>query len=698
MGFPQCPNFGCSQPLTRAAATNTGSFRYVRLSANGNTLTSGSKEVLWDYVRFVPATYQPVNLLQHLYAPNECPFCGNETKHHFTPFPINTFSGNYNYQTTDFEIAAVGQPLRFERSYNSLPVTGTVVYSKPLGYGWTHNYDLKLAFPTDPGGEAGVVILKAPHGSRLRFGDNGNGTYIAYPGVWATMIRGGTGPSSYVYTVTAVSQETFVFTNTGRLIHHLDPQGNATHLTYTGGITLTRVTDAASGRSLDFAYNSAGRLRRVTDHTGRAVTYSYNGSGDLTQVVDTRGMTWTYTYSGNHYLHIVTDPTNRIVEKTFFDSQGRATSQQNGAGQPIVQITYGSNTRTVTEMGRVLTDTYGTNNLLVGQTDALGRSQSYDFDNGFNRKKVMDARHNPITYTYVTTLGLTTAITDALGNRTRFTYDARNNLTSITDARNNTLSYTYDLTNNLKTITTVSGTTVYTYNSRGQVTNITNERGKTITYTYDSATGNLIRITNPLGQQTGFTYDSLGRVTRITNARGIVTRYQYVSNSDLLSAVTENYLTSSCPATECNLITDYGYDRAGRLTSFIDPKSVETRYEYDSAGRLSRVIQNYSNGVHVAGEAPDQDVITRYEYDTNGRLKYIYDPLDRRAYFEYNPLGQVSRVVLNYDDGAYNPAEPDRDVITTYGYDEVGNLTRVTNNAGETMTYVYDTLNRLTQI
>jgi hypothetical protein len=83
--------------------------------------------------------------------------------------PINTSTGNYNYGTTDLSIPSVGQPLHFERTYNSMQITGTAVYSRPLGYGWTHNYEFNLTFPGDPGGEPGTVILKAPHGSRLRF-------------------------------------------------------------------------------------------------------------------------------------------------------------------------------------------------------------------------------------------------------------------------------------------------------------------------------------------------------------------------------------------------------------------------------------------------------------------------------------------------------------------------------------------------
>jgi YD repeat-containing protein len=141
----------------------------------------------------------------------ECPFsaCSIEAQH-LAGDPINTFSGNYNYQATDLSIPTVGQPLRFERSYNSLLVSGSVVYSRLLGYGWTHNYDINLTLRGDPGGEPGTAILKAPHGSRMRFTDDGDSTYDPYPGVWAIMTRQGTS-APYTYVVTAANQTVYTF-------------------------------------------------------------------------------------------------------------------------------------------------------------------------------------------------------------------------------------------------------------------------------------------------------------------------------------------------------------------------------------------------------------------------------------------------------------------------------------------------------
>jgi hypothetical protein len=38
-----------------------------------------------------------------------------------------------------------------------------------LGYGWTHNWALRVLGAADPGGEAGYTIVVAPDGARLRY-------------------------------------------------------------------------------------------------------------------------------------------------------------------------------------------------------------------------------------------------------------------------------------------------------------------------------------------------------------------------------------------------------------------------------------------------------------------------------------------------------------------------------------------------
>ena len=110
----------------------------------------------------------------------------------------------------------MGGPLRLERSYNAL---ATDLYTVPLGYGWTHNYAIGLDFSEDD-----TVIVRGCRGSRFRFEDEGGGAYDPYPGVWATLTR--TLELSPTYYLRGVDQSTYVFTYTGQLVEHGDPQGH----------------------------------------------------------------------------------------------------------------------------------------------------------------------------------------------------------------------------------------------------------------------------------------------------------------------------------------------------------------------------------------------------------------------------------------------------------------------------------------
>ncbi|GEM_PF-6097684 len=130
-------------------------------------------------------------------SPNECPLSACD-QNSFWGGPINALTGNYNYQMTDISIPTRGLPLVFERTYNSLMNKNA---TNSLGYGWTHNYDLKLDFKIP------TVTLKMAHGSQLRFRNNGDGSFTAWPGVWASMTQS----TADSYMVTATNQIRYTF-------------------------------------------------------------------------------------------------------------------------------------------------------------------------------------------------------------------------------------------------------------------------------------------------------------------------------------------------------------------------------------------------------------------------------------------------------------------------------------------------------
>ncbi|MCP4360369.1 MAG: RHS repeat protein, partial [Chloroflexi bacterium] len=454
----------------------------------------------------------------------------------------------------------------------------------------------------------------------------------------------------------------------------------------------------------------------MTDHTDRDVEFGYDSDNNLSVVTDTRELQWTYVYTSPpphtedpHLLYKIINPEDEIVEKTYFDSEGRAIGQEDGLGRTVVDIDYNDDYRYITESGREYTDLYDATGFLISQEDDAG-TQTYDFDASFNRSYDEDGNGNPTQYLR-DSLGRTLVITAANNKTTTFDYYGKTtNLKSSTDARNRTTHYLYNGQNNLISTTNSLGhSTLYTYNARGQTLAVTDENGNITRYGYDSW-GNRTVITDALDHVTRYEYDDLGRVVTTTDALNKVTVNEY-DNADNLVKVTENYLASQpknhyitpspgVPGGHYNLITQYVYDGANRRTIVTDTLGRVTVNLYDDAGRLSQTIENQHPTQSGRNYQKEYNLTTSYGYDEFGRQVAITDTLDHVTRTKYDEdTGRVERTIVNYKNGAYNGNSPDEDIITEYVYDAAGNVVQTIElpGAGEERTTctVYDNLNRV---
>ena len=623
----------------------------------------------------------------------ECPICSDEVQGSAGD-PINTYHGNFSYRATDLSLPTVGQSLKVERTYNTLFLTDTRVYTQLVGYGWIHNYNVHLTLPADLGGEENTVILNTMHGSRLRFTIDGN-EYVPDPGIQATLISTLNDPK--VYTVTAAHQETYVFTATGQMIAYYDTKGNQTAYTYQDE-RLSRITDVGSGRWLDFGYDDQARLTSVTDPISRSVRYGYDLNGDLSVVTDTRGLTWTYVYTGAHLLSTIIDPDGRIVERVFYDTQARAVRQEDGLGNPTVQLEYalGGGMRVITEAGKTTTDIYDVEAVLVGRSDAQGNTQDYVLNDNLLRESVSDANGNATRFAR-TALGLTTAITDAQGEVTTMTYDDLNNLTQMTDARGVTTAFTYSGTFLTRRTDALGNTWIYTPTTDGRNLLAAEEApgGRVTQYEYDQY-GQRSAVTDTLQNVTRSAYDPIGRLITTTDAAGLMTLNTY-DNADHLVAVTRNYTSTSAQQNyrdAYNLITRYQYDGFGRQIAVTDTVGHVTRNFYDGAGRLVSMTVNYSPTV-----GPNYQNLynftTSYGYDSAGRQSLVTDTLGTATRTAYDNLSRPVTVTQNYKNGIFDPLFPDEDLASITHYDAVGNPIEQIDPAGRINRTYYDNLNRV---
>lgn len=605
--------------------------------------------------------------------------------------PVNTALGNYSYEHTDLKLS--GNPgLAFTRAYNSQDT-----YQGPLGYGWTHSYNIFLSIP-----DSQTATVKYPDGHEEDYTANGDGTFSpAFGGIYGVLVQNQDG----TYTLKNKAQTVYNFASDGTLTSIVDKNGNTVSLSYTNG-NLTSVTDPA-GRTLSLTYDSSNRIVGITDSLGRTVSYTYDTNGNLASYTDANGGVWNYQYDLSNEITQITMPNwNVLVKNTY--SGGKVVSQANGLGNTttfMYDVPHMGFTTVTDPMGRRTFYGHDSKYELTMVINPLGQSAAYAYDANGNRTSVTDMRGHVTRYTY-DAMGNVTSKIDALGNVTSISYDALNDPLTKTDPLGNKTTFTYDSKGNLLTATDALGnTTTFTYTSSGQIAAITDANGNSSAFTYDAA-GNLSTAQDPLGDSTSYTYDAAGRKTSVTDANGEKATYAYDGDDNLLSVTDPNGKTAT-----------YAYDLDNNQISATDKNGVTTSYAYDALDEVTKV-SSPDTGVTAITYDPDQEMATRtdangvtitYGYDAAGRLKTVSFPdatqnialsydatTSQRGFltgmtdasgttaYQYDALGRVVQKQTTILGHSYT---------ASYQYDKDGNLVSETYPDGRLVVYAFNAVN-----
>jgi YD repeat-containing protein len=603
--------------------------------------------------------------------------------------PINTRTGNYDYTQQDISISALGKPLQFKRTYNSQRPGDPA-----LGNGWTDNYNLRIRL--DPG----AVIVRTCQGQEYSFlGDHtsASGVYRGAPGVAGVLTRTGT-YGGYTYYLTTANNDRYTFNADGLPTEIRDAQGHLTTLTYAGS-QLIRVADATGQRYLNFTYDPQGHLIQISDPLSRAIGYGYDGVGNLSVMTDSLGRPWTYVYTGT-LLQEIRNPSGEVVERTEFDDQRRAVRQWNGT-QLALEFQYLATTdewglpapvTIITDaLGHATVDTYDSRGTLVAQTEtAVSTDRIYDYN--FHLTEQTDRNGNPTSFIY-NAMGRPLVITDALGNDTQLQYDTQNHLIQLTDASGSSSYYTY--TGNLLTAQSdaLGHTTIYTYNAQNLLMAQQDPQGRVNQYQYD-LWGQHTAVTTTEGVM-HYGYDRVGRLITTTDTFNRVAVNAY-DNADRLSTVTRNYLAGQPQNYQhaYNLIASYGYDLAGRQVAVTDTLGHVTRNVYDGNGQLIETIVNY-DPARAQNELNQYNITTQYGYDVAGHQILVTDTLGHASRTDYDAQSRPVTMTTNYQDGVYDPAHPDDDIIRVTQYDPAGNAIAQIDPLGRVTRTWYDEVNRV---
>jgi len=405
----------------------------------------------------------------------------------------------------------------------------------------------------------------------------------------------------------------------GRAYQSTDARGFMTQTRYDGvgravavtqNYTPTLPARADANVSTGTAYDALGRTTVTTDAVGTPTTYSYNGLDQTVAVTTPAVLTSTRTSS------------------TGYDGTGATRWTQGPDGSYTVYQTDG--------LGRVVTATQAYSPSAPAGNPAANLTTQTLYDAAGRVVETIDPAGHVISTTY----NLRDQVTQSIQNYVPAGQPC------LQPPCNVTTSATYDRAGDRVSATDALGhTTTYGYDAAGEQTSTTDALGYTTRTGYDVG-GRAITTTDQLGRQSVTGYDDLDEV--ISQTTGLTT--------DVTGAYTATGTTS---------VSSYSY---GLQTDSSGPDGVDTQQQYDGLGRVI---------TRTLGDGTGLDAVTATGYDAAGRAVTVTvgatSTLARADVTAYNADGSISAAVQNWTgSGAYDPAHPDQNVATRYGYDAAG--------------------------
>ena len=428
-------------------------------------------------------------------------------------------------------------------------------------------------------------------------------------------------------------QEVWTVDGAGRLVSSIGDSSGAlaaVGLAYDSRGRLTTISQ--SSRQTQFAYNNANWPTSFTEPDGKVTTFITDNAGRITSATLPGNRTVALAYDGNGNLTSLTPPGRTAHTFTYApDNQYLSYTPPTVSGGGSSQWTYNTD-RNLTSYSR------------PGSSLSLGY-----LHNGYQ-------------------LG---SMTLARGSRSQ-SFDAAGRLQTVMDPSGVGLSYSYDgpLLTSRSQSGPAAGSVQFAYNANWLINSISVNNANPVAYQYDDD----LRLTAAGGL-------TLNRHA----AHGLVMGSQLGNVTDAWSyntyAEAASYIATYNSSTTL-LQTTFTRDGNGRITGKVETIGGVTTtyaYTYDAAGRLAEVRQNNS-------------VVGSYSYDVNGNrltangVNATFDAQDR--------LTQAGSAQFAYTGAGYLSSKTVGSAVTSYQYDEAGNLMSVTLPNATQLTYLVDGLNR----
>ncbi|MBR4108919.1 MAG: hypothetical protein IKK41_01140, partial [Oscillospiraceae bacterium] len=354
-----------------------------------------------------------------------------------------------------------------------------------------------------------------------------------------------------------------------------------------------------------YTYDGDGNVISVRDLQGKTTNYEYNTNGDLTKILQDNKAKMTYTYDNYHNVTRAVSEEGIVYEFTY-DTYGNNTS---------VAIVSGDGSKITTSAAYTQDG-----NRMVSSTDALGNVTKYSYNANTNMLEWVQYPND--------TDG--TEGEDIWDTRTHYSYDSMYRLT-YADVDTNYSSYfyadyCYDSYGYLCWIETISTWYDFYYGDFGLRTSVEIGGYTLAEYSYtDDRNYYLETLDYGNGDSIQYEYDDMGRVTKQTYEDGETVTYQY-DNNGALATVTDS---------ETGIKTTYYYDFTDRVMKYVesgDGYSHCVGYEYDQLNNLTSIVDTINGTTRT----------TSYSYDEDNRIESVITENSSTSY-SYDGFGRVSQ-------------------------------------------------------
>ena len=492
-----------------------------------------------------------------------------------------------------------------------------------------------------------------------------------------------------------VHTTSFDYDASGNPTKETDAEGNETDFTHdsngnrlTESRTRTLPDSSVQTLTTTSTYDKLGRLVRTTDPGGTFTRTVYDAIGKQKETFDKLGRKTTFAYDQMGQLETITYP-DTTTEAFTYDKEGRRFTSADRAGR-TTSFEYD-------ELGRLTRTTFPDTTFTQNVYDDAGRLE-----------QIIDARGKITSFEY-DQAGRRTAVADPLLNRREFTYDANGNLKTIQDPKLQTTTFVYDeLNRRTKTIFPDTTFTQAAYDELGRRNQNTDQAAVVTGFEYDKL-GRLTKVIQDVGGlalESTYAYDEVGNRISQTDANLHATTFEY----DELGRETKRTLPDGSFETK-------QYDAAGNLTTWTKFDGSVITYDYDINNRL--ILKDFPTGTDVTftytatgrkDTVTDARGNTDYDYDIRDRLQTLTYPDGRKLDYGYDAnsnrtslVATIGTTVLTttytYDDASRLDVVTDPNLGThDHDYDPNGNRESLSYPNDTATSYLYDDLNRLTNL